>query len=230
MITKTIQTHPFQCQYCHRTFAREKTFENHRCEKMKRYERFQTPTGQTAWTYYQKWRKYQRRSVNTKETFIASRYFNSFFLFVEHAKKLNFPDIDTFIRLMIQRDYPPVMWCSDEVYGEYISFLDRTTDPHRQLIITLRTLDQISTDRNIDVSDIFVELTANEVITLIMQRKMSAWVLLRSKKFSEFFKRLTTEQQQIIKTVLRFDYWSEKFEKHKKELETIDRIVSQLQI
>ena len=229
MITRTTEKHPFECQFCNRTFAREATYDKHYCKTKKRNEQFKTPTGQLAWEYYQRWMKYKHRAVHTKDAFLSSRSYNSLLLFVEHVRKLKFPDVDIFIRLMVQRKYDPPMWCSDEVYAEYLEHLDRTTTPHQQLIITLRTLDQVSSENNIDVSDIFT-LNSNEIIMLIQKRKLSPWVLLRSRKFSEFFTTLSTEQKQIIKAIIRFDYWTEKFSKYEKELVAIDKAITELQL
>jgi hypothetical protein len=228
-----INPRPFQCEYCQETFVREKAYTNHKCDKKRKYERLQTYYGQLAWEYYQHWMKLKRHAVHNKiDTFISSRYFNSLFLFAEHVKKVNIPSTDLFIRLMIKRDYPPTMWCSDDTYAEYLEFLDRQATPRQQLNITLHTFKQLCDKYNInDISTIFSVIPPIEIINLIKQRKLSPWVLLRSKKFTEFFSsKLSREQQRIIKAIIRFDYWKEKFDQYKEDLKIIDESIIVLQL
>jgi hypothetical protein len=138
---------------------------------------------------------------------------------------------EKFIWLMKEKDLQPTIWTNDEVYSIYIEFLDRKTTALEQAKLSVDTLLDIADKRSIDVENIFDTLTPNEVIHFIRTRQLSPWVLLCSKKFKLMFRdKATPEQRVVIETIIRPDYWSEKFENSPKELEVIKQLVRELNI
>jgi hypothetical protein len=113
----------------------------------------------------------------------------------------------------------------------YIEHLDRKSTPLEQAKLTVETLLTVADKRQADVSNIFEMLSPNEVIHLLRTRQVSPWLLLCSRKFKLFFKDKTTpEQRLIMETLIRPDYWLEKFEKSPKELEAIKHYVEAMNL
>lgn len=221
----------FECKFCHTKFVREHRYLNHRCKEMERDEKFRTPEGQAAWSYYQKWMKAYRRMAPSPQSFLSSRYFQCFMRFTEHTRKVNLPDVDCFIRLMKEKDISPTIWVNDQVYGMYLEYLDRKSPPSQQARITIDTLFDLSEKYNCEVGEVFENLSANEVLDLLRKRQFSPWLLTFSKKFKNFIlNETTTEQRIIMEQIIRPGYWQYKFQKYPKEVEAMRQYVKELGI
>lgn len=221
----------YECRFCKHKFVHENRFLVHRCKAMIRDEDFRSAEGQAAWLYYQKWMKAYRRLVPAADSFLHSKFFNSFLRFARFVKTVHLPDVDIFIWLMKERDISPSIWTNDQVYSLYLEFIDRKSPPLKQAEITVHTLLDIADENEIDVGDVFEVLTPNEVIQLLRQRRLSPWVLLHSTKFKKFFiERTTSEEKIILETIIRYDFWKKKFESQKDGVEYMKRYVAELSL
>lgn len=221
----------FVCKYCNRPFVLETRYMQHQCDQMKRTQLMQTPIGQAAWQYYQHWMRAYKRMAPSADTFLTSRYFNTFVKFATHANQVQLPHINKFIWLMKEKDIQPTLWTNDQVYSMYIEFIDRNCSPIEQASLSVNTLLDLADHYAINVSDIFDRVTVNDIIQLIRIRQLSPWLLLCSRKFKIMFaQKASQEQQVIIETVVRPDYWVEKFEQHEQQIKTIKLLVDELGI
>lgn len=221
----------YTCSFCHHQFVFEERFIAHRCKSMIRDEEFRSPTGQAAWSYYQKWMKAYQRIVPKSQAFIKSKFYVSFIKFTKFVKKTNMPDTDTFIWLMKEKDISPTIWCNDQVYSLYLEFIDRRAVPEKQAQITIDTLFKLADAGEIEVSEVFDLIEPNELIQLLRQRRISPWILLNSAKFREFFINKTTPEQKIIlESIIRPDYWKEKFTSNPKIVKKMKLYIDELQL
>lgn len=200
----------YVCDKCHKVYVREKSYMNHECKQMKRETEIKTPTGQAAWGYYQLWMRYKKRIPPSASAFITSNYYRTFINFVEFSIKVKLPFPEKFIWYMVNKDYPPTMWINDEVYVQYINFIDNELDPLVQVTTSMQTLLSYADSKQIDVSEVFTVIPTNELLYLIRLRKLSPWILLLSKKFKVLVSSLTLEQQMILETLIRPEYWGDK--------------------
>jgi hypothetical protein len=198
---------------------------------MQRDEEFRTPIGQASWLFYQKWMKAYKRMVPNPQSFLKSKYYQSFNRFAKRAKKLNFPDTDAFIALMKEKDISPTLWTNDQVYAIYLEYLDRRASPLNQAKITIDTLFKISEAAECEVGEVFEILQPNEVITLLRERRISPWILLFSLKFKELLIHTASDEQRIImESIIRPHYWVDKFKKHPNDVEMMKKYVGELGI
>ena len=221
----------YQCHFCGKRFKFEKRFIDHKCTPMRREEKLRTPLGQAAWQFYQDWMKLQRKRVPETKSFLKSRFYESFNRFSIHVKKLNLPNPQMFMKLMIDKGFDPTMWTTDPAYVEYMEHLDMVASSHEHAQITVDTILQLADVLECDTGDIFSELTANEVIELIKERKLSPWILLHSPKFMIFFRDNTTPEQKIVlESLVRYNYWVTQFDKKPKDVEMMKVIVKEMNL
>lgn len=220
----------FECKFCNARFVSEDRFLRHRCKQMIRDEQLRTPIGQAAWIYYQKWMKVYHRQVPRSSSFLRSKFFSSFIRFAEFVKKVHLPDPDTFIWLMKEKDISPTIWNNDQVYAIYLEFLDRKGDPKKHAEITVDTLFKVAEAGECQVGDVFEIFTPTEVIQLLRERRISPWILLNSKKFMKFFVCSSAEERIVMESIIRPNYWAEKFRKRPKDVEMMRKIVSELKL
>jgi hypothetical protein len=204
----------------------------HKCKQMKREEEFKSPVGQAAWYYYQLWlRAMKKLPPQQGASFMASKYFRTFINFTEFVRSVDLPRPERFIQLMVEKDFTPVMWMSDEVYTIYIEFLDRRAPPLEQAELSIKTLFKYAEKNQIDLSDFFDKVTPNELIQLVRSRRISPWLLLNTTKFKSFYANKTLPEQRIIlENLIRPDYWGDKMLEHPEAIQSIKRLTSEMGI
>lgn len=219
----------YECSYCGATFVKQKTFDNHKCDLMKKHELLKTMLGKRAWSFYQKWFKIQNRPVNDINTFINSRFFNTFVIFAKFVSRMPLPDTTMFIKLMVNKNIPPHMWYDNNVYLLYIDYFDKNSTPEKNITITINSLLSLSEKYKCELSEIFNYADAYEILELFRYRKLSPWVMLNSIKFKQFYvNKLHGEQRIILESIIKLDHWGEKFKNNQPVLETIKTYVSEM--
>lgn len=180
---------------------------------MIREDQFKTVTGQRAWIFYQQWMKNQRKMVPKARGFINSRFFNSFYRFAEYAVSVKIKDTQLFILVMVEKGIPPTIWTNSEVYAMYLEYFDASATPQQQADVSINTLFDLAEQYECDIGECFEKVPVNEYIQHIRARNLSPWILMFSSKFREMLStRSTTEQQVIIETLIKPDYWIRKFQ------------------
>lgn len=221
----------FVCRACHRSFVIESRYLQHRCTQMKREDELKSPQGQAAWNFYQVWFKHQKRLPPPATTFLTSKYFRTFANFVELVKRVDMPTPEKFIWLMVQKNYPPAMWMSNDAYATYVEFLDRKTTPMDQFKLSLQTLLDITDRYDVDISNVFDVIPPHEIIRLLNVRRLSPWLLLFSKQFQVIFRtKMTPDQKIMTESLIRPEYWSEKKQEYSEDVILIKKYVQELKL
>jgi hypothetical protein len=196
---------------------------------MERHHQIDTPLGLAAYECYSEWLRMFRGSPASKQTFIDSKYYNSFINFVKFCRKMNIPDRMAFIKLAAGLKLSPSSWVSDDFYLYYIEHIDTILTPDQQASISVDTLFELTRIFECEMDEVFEHLSPADVLTMVQSRKLSPWILLVSKKFFEFMKHKTTQEQRIlIQTVINPDAWKVKFQKNPKTVQKMKRYVEEM--
>lgn len=224
-----MKRYQFECQFCRKRFALEGKYLKHKCKLMIRDQALREPEGQAAWMFYKDWLRFQRkRAPDDAMTFLTSMYYNAFNRFSIHVRALRLPKVEMFIKLMIELNYPPTLWTRDEVYSIYVQRLDAIATPKELVNISLKTLFDLSVEYDCDISKVFDHITGGYVAQLLRERKVTPWLLLRSKKFKQFLIKLHKsfpEQYIILETLINPSVWGSRFTQHPKTVKWIDNEV-----
>lgn len=221
----------YVCRACHKSFVMEHRFLEHKCKQMIREEEMKSPDGQAAWYYYGLWMRAQKRMPPPATSFMSSKYFRTFVEFVKFIKSVNLPAPDKFIWFMVQKDFTPPMWRSDEVYALYMEYIDRQMPPLEQVGLSIDVLTKRADRADVDISEVFNTFTVNELIHAVRTRQLTPWLLLFSKKFKGILVHTASAEQRIImENLIRPEYWMGQMEQHAATVPTIKMLVSEMGI
>lgn len=221
----------YECSFCLKKFKYESGILKHQCEAMHRNMLMKTLTGEVAWQFYKTWMKLRNSRVYKKNLFVKSKYFNAFINFRKYSIKVGIPDTGLYIKYMISKLYSPSMWIMDDVYGEYVTYLDSMVDPITNVKISITTLDSLADSLDCAIEEVFNEILPGEVILLLRQRKLSPWLLIHSPKFHKFVKTATKEQERILRSYVSPGVWQQKLNKiSPKKRELIRKLVRALNL
>lgn len=221
----------YECDFCLKKLTRKSAFEKHNCEKKKRYDLCKTKKGVSAFSDYKYWLQSRGRKVKKLETFINSRYYNSFISFQAFSTEKGIPDKKLYIDYMCKLGIQPEFWKTPEIYEKFISHFDETVSVDDKVKITLKTMNSISIALDRDISEIFDYLYPSEVARLIFERRFSPWVLLLSKKFMSYMHMIDDQSQYImISSLINSKVWSATFKQHPDDVASVKSIVRELDL
>jgi hypothetical protein len=94
-----------------------------------------------------------------------------------------------------------------------------------QAVSSIRLLDQFAEKYGVEVGDVFKYIPPSEIIRLVELGKLSAWLLLFSRKFAEWHSTLGEEQQLIVEDQLRDDNWEENKRAHQADIIKVKQLI-----
>ena len=220
----------FQCTYCHKIFELEAPFLAHKCELMEREEEIKTPVGQAAWSYYQKWLKLYKKTVDIRGFIMSKRYYRTFLKFADFAQRVRLTDPDIFILMMKEKNIPPALWTNDQIYVLYLEHLDHVTSPVELGEKTATFMHQIAEVLECKVENVFEELQPGDILEFIRERKFTPWLLLRSRRFGQYLKSLDPDDRNQFTSLINSKYWSYKFDTNPEIVKWMDTKAQELNI
>jgi hypothetical protein len=220
----------FVCTFCRKSFVIESRYLAHECESMRRERECKTPRGQQALKYYQEWMRYQRRMVPSLSTFKTSKLYNAFMSFAEFVQRVRLPRVDVFMKLMVNKQFQPTMWCSDDVYTLYLNHLDVGIAPLEQAKFSVNYLLRLADRLEVDVSDIFDHMPVEVLLSCIRSRHLSPWLLIFSSKFNAYLASLVGDHKRMVEGLIKPKTWAEKIDKHPDQVEDIYRLIEAMGI
>lgn len=219
------------CTFCDKSFVREVNYMKHKCEKMKRIALFSTPVGHLSYIIFNQWRRASKYPSVIVDTFIASKYYNTFYKFAEFSRYMKIPDNMGYIEFMVEKGLSPYFWDDSEVYQTFIKNFDEERTIDEKVNISIETLVELAKKYDCDVSDIFSNVGPIQVMQFINSRKLSPWLLLCSKKFMMMITYYSTKEQQILlNATINVVAWKGYFLKNPEKVTEIKNINRELGI
>ena len=220
----------YDCKYCNKKFFNERTFLKHECTAMTRSREIQTVIGQAAYCMYKLWLEKQRRKPPAVEGFISSAYYSSFYKFSEWTRETGIPDPEKYIELMLKEKIAPALWRRNEAYQIFLEYSDKKSDPYEQVNNSIDTILALADGLEIKPSEVFKRFTSGEISGLILQRRLSPWLLFCSKSFKEWLTTLNEGERTALMKHIGINYWSEKLEKSPDVVKNVREIAEVLGI
>jgi hypothetical protein len=207
----------WKCNYCNKTFSREKSFLTHECNGKKRFEQMKTPIGQAAYASYNQWMKSKRHSEQSVNTFTTSRYYATFIRFSEYCIKLSI-DANSFIKFIAQKhnDLLPTLWMNSSVYALYLKHYDDLNDPWDQVIESQNFVEKKAEILECEPDLTFQVMGFRQVLEAVRLKKISPWFLFTSKIGLKFLHSLEKDDYKIIEGVINYEAWSQRFHDNEK--------------
>jgi hypothetical protein len=198
------------CQACSRSFATENGFMHHRCKDREKLLELQSPVGQAAYSFYAEWMRLKKRSIPDQTRFSASRQYNYFIKFSHWSEKTAIPHPLQFIKLMIEQDIEPILWCRTNTYIMYLQWYDNTYPPRDQFMETLKLLEQKAQDYGVTLNSVYSAIGPSALSKLVKRRKLSPWLLVASPNFLSWIQSLPAQERDMVAEAINFGAFAKK--------------------
>lgn len=204
-----------KCDHCGRTFIRASTLLKHICEQKRRWMDKDTSSSRIG---YSAWLQFYAQCQPTRKKkgypdFIKSPYYTAFVKFGNYCVDIKAISVQSYVEYLLKNNIQIDNWTSDRVYTKYLLEFLKQENCMDAVKRSIEHLLELANDENIPLSDSFKYLNSNKLCQLIVNGKISPWVLYHSKSGVEFLAKLNSDQTSLIFDYIDPERWNVKFKR-----------------
>lgn len=214
--TKKTQEIKFQCEFCEKEFAREKTMGTHMCETKRRWDARQSKANIIG---YQSWLDFYKSNTASKKKreyldFIKSAYYTAFVKFGHYCVDAGVLNASKFGMYLTKNKVPIDKWASDKQYTNFLVIHLRDEDPLDAIARSIETTITLAEQDKILTKDVFRYGNKNRICYAITKGKISPWMLYQSTSGVSFMSELDETQIKMILEYIQPEVWAAKFKRN----------------
>lgn len=231
-MTANPETKTNSCEFCHREFVRESTYQKHVCEPKRRWlERDRIPNRIAYGSWKNYYQTYHPSKKNTEYAdFIKNSYYTAFVKFGNYCTDIRAINPLAYSTYLVKNRVSIDNWCSDRSYSAYITEYLRNEDCMDAVKRTVESLLELSDLENIQLYDVFRYINSNKLCQLITQGRISPWVLYQSRTGPEFLGKLNQDQTNLIFEYINPEKWNIKFRRQAQDVEQVKTVVNGIRL
>lgn len=212
---KKSMTQNYKCDYCGKTFVKEKTLGVHVCERKRRYLAKNEKHVQNGFLVYQKFYEINQKSTKKKtfDEFVSSPYYTAFIKFGSFIVNTNPIYPEQFINFVLTSGVKLDHWCRDELYEKYLIDLVKAEPADGAIQRTIKTMMDWADKTEASWEHYFKYVNLNRAVHDIKEGLISPWLILNTKSGKEMLKNMNDEQLEIIGQFIDPQYWLARFKK-----------------
>ena len=222
----------YKCEFCEKTFAKEKTLMVHVCEQKRRHLSKDDRHVQMGLLTFQRFYELTQKSKNKKtfDEFADSSYYTAFVKFGSFM--INTAPIypERFIDFVIKSGVKLDHWCRDELYETYISELIKIEPADGAIQRTIQTMMDWADKNSASWEHYFQYVNLNRAAHDIKEGLISPWIVLNSRAGKDMLKRMNDEQLEIVSPIIDPQYWMQRFRNLPADQELVKDLIKEAKI
>jgi hypothetical protein len=219
----------FECQFCKKTFQREKTLAVHLCEQKRRHINRDDKYVRLGFLAYNRFYEITQGSKiqKTYEHFAKSSYYTAFTKFGRHMLEINAIDPEKFIDFVITASIPLDSWCKDSVYESYIRELNKKETAERAVERGILLMEQWGREHDRPFNVFFREISRPRLIHWIKSGRISPWIIFNCDSGDAAIASMTDNEHHMINEYLEPTFWTRKFSTRKEDVEFVQMVLKE---
>lgn len=217
------------CKYCGKSFLKDHTLATHICVKKRRAMEIDTQASRFGFRTFQRFYEIttNTKKLKTQQEFIDSQYYIEFAKFGNYLATLKplFPE--QFIEFVIRNGISLKDWSKDYVYDTYINDLIKKEPASSATERTIINIVNWCTENNVEFTNFFISISANEAAYLIKTGRISPWVLYLASTSETLMNSFNEDHAKMIADVIDPGFWMKKFKKADSDVVYIKSILLQ---
>jgi len=175
-------------------------------------------------------RMIHRRGSKDVDKFIKTATYTHFIKLIRFAKEVHLPDIELYIKLMVNSKRQPNTWCNDRSYRVFLQQMNTSTNATDAIRLSAQELQDIAEKLNVSVQEAVDLMTIQEMLQMVRQRRISPWIVLNSKAFIEKIFGADASDRDAVSKVIDPDYWTIVMAQNRKAIQFSKQVCSMLEI
>jgi hypothetical protein len=218
----------FKCEYCNKSFAREKTLVSHTCEQKRRHIQQNDPDVRIAFRAYQ---LFYRIGTNSKKEktytdFAKSQYYSAFVRFGVYCIDLRIDDIEGYTTWLLNNSIKLDKWSSDQNFNKWIRERLKRESVDRAVERTVIFMMDWANSVDLNWSDYFTHVNPNQAVFHICAGRISPWVIYASNDAQQLLDRFNQEQLQMVIDYIDPKFWQVRIARNKQDIEWVEKILN----
>lgn len=220
------------CRFCGKGFVKEKTLSIHLCEPKRRYLQKDERRVQNGFYVYNRFYKLTQnnKTEKTYEDFCKSPYYNAFVKFGSFMSNVNPLYPDRYIDWIIKSSIPLDRWCREELYDKYVVDLIKTEQVESASERTINTMCEWGEKNSAEWNHYFRYANQDRITYDIRDGKISPWMMLNCENGLTALRQMNDEQLQIVGPMIDVEFWTDRFKRHKSDVEFVKNILREAKI
>lgn len=217
-----------KCNFCNKTFKKETTIQTHLCEQKRRHfakNDKEVVAGFTAYSYWNFKNLGSKKKIQY-ENFAKSRLYTIFVKFGKYLVDNNITDWEKYIDWLSKHQIKVDDWSKDSVYGIYCSERVSKETPERALERYIMFVQKWEENTSYKWHTFWEKNSAFNTIQLIIDGKISPWILFCDPSAQNFFDNLPNELIIELDKNINLIQWKSKIQKNKEDSEWITKMLS----
>lgn len=225
--TKKIQEIEHLCEYCQRTFKRERSLLTHACQIRQRCDLKGEPASRIA---YQFWMDFYKKTTNSKKPkmfidFAKSQYYIAFAKFGNYCVESKVINPKRYFDWLLDSKIAIDQWCKDSIYTKFLIWYLRIEDAMDAVKRSIDTCLTHSEEAGIPHNDFLRYGNKNRICHLITNGSISPWMLYQSASGIKFLENLSEAQQEMVLEYIDPELWTIRFFKDKESVTEVKNLL-----
>lgn len=208
-------TKSYTCEFCEKSFARQKTIDTHVCIMRDRYNQRSQPHVTTA---HEIWKVLINNSAKYKsiEYFEKDRTYKSITEFTKFAEDNNYLFIYDYGIWLLKNRVVEKNWYKIEIYQQFLKQHLLMEHPREAVV---RSIEYIA---NIDEMGNFLKTCqVGKILTYLETGRISPWLILLAHNKNDFFSRLENEKLTYFTKLVNIDVWQSRMKRYEKSINSL---------
>ncbi len=217
------------CAYCNKAFEKITTLGKHMCVKKRRHMDINSAGSRFGLRTFQRFYELTQhgKKVKTVQEFVDSPYYIDFVKFGNHIHTLRPVYPDQFIEFVIRNSIKLNDWCKDYVYDIYIEDLVKKEPAESATDRSIQNMIDWATENNVEFTEFFSRITANEASHMLRTGKISPWVLYLSETGDSLMSQFNEDHSKIMGKIIDPSVWAKKFKNNSSDVDYIRNLLTQ---
>jgi len=203
------------CEFCKRSFLREKSLFTHLCEKKRRWLSKDERGNQIGFQSFVDFctKHTASKKIKTYEDFINSPYYLAFVKFGNYCVEINAINVSRYVEWLLRDNIKIDNWTSDSNYNKFLIEYLRYENPFDAISRSVQTCIELAEAENIQFSDMLRYGNVNKICYAITNGKISPWILYQSVSGTQFLDKLNQDHVRMIIEYINPELWALKFKR-----------------
>lgn len=219
----------YTCQFCGKAFVKESTLAAHLCEAKRRHQQRDEVGVRLGYQAWLRFFELTQGSAKTKsyEDFADSAYYVAFTKFGRHLHSLRAVNPQAFIDYVIKNNKKLDHWCKEAFYTEYLFEYLRKEHPQDAIERGILEMQMWADEENDSVTDFFRKASTNRIASMIVNGRISAWVIYCCESGQNSLERLNEEQIALVYAWIDPDYWQRRLKDYMADTEWCKHVLKE---
>jgi hypothetical protein len=220
------------CKYCNKEFRKESTLAAHLCEPKRRWQQEKETGVQLGLRAYLRFYEMTQGSAKTKsyKDFVESAYYSAFVKYGQYLVQIRAINTIAFTEWLIKQNKKLDQWTKEAFYDEWLYEYLRKEHPNDALDRSFAEMQRWADDNNKPFNVIFKEGAQPKLCNMIVNGRISAWIIFNCDSGVEFLSGLNTKQIAIIFRFIDPEFWQQKFKNYVADVEFIKSVLREAQV